>query len=398
MAKSGGGVTVTVSVVDPARLPEIPLTVNWETLAAAVLVAVSVSVLFAAVLAGLNDAVTPAGRPVAVKATVPLKPVCGATVIVALPVLPGATFTLGTEEESLKPGAAATAKAIAACAEIVPDVAVMVTVAGPTSAGAVALSFSVLAKLPLAGVNVAVTPVGKPPTVRVGAPVKPFSGVTVMVLVPDPPCVTLKLAGEAPNVKLAPAFTVRLNVTDVDDVPEVPSTVTVVVPTAAADVALNVATLVLPVEAGLNDAVTPAGRPGVVNATLPVKPFFGTIVIVIGPLAPCTTLSVGADAVIEKAAGAATVKAMVTVALRLPDLPVTVTVAVPMAAPALATKLNVLVVAVLAGLNDALTPLGKPEIVRLTVPLNPLVGAMAIEAVPVVLWMTARVDADVVKL
>ncbi len=69
----------------------------------------------------------------------------------------------------------------------------------------------------------------------------------------------------------------------------------------------------------------------------------------------------------------------------MPDLPVTVTFAAPATAVALAVKVNVLAVAVLAGLNNAVTPLGRPERVRATAPLNPLVGEMPIEAVAVAL-------------
>jgi hypothetical protein len=213
MAKSGGGVTVTVIVTADVRLPEVPLTVNVDTLFAAALVAVSVSVLVAVVLAGLNAAVTPVGKPVAVKATAALKPACGPTVMVAIPVPPAATFTLRTEEESLKLGAAATVRAMVACAERGPDVPVTVKVDKPTTVEAAAVSFKVVP------VNTAVTPVGNPATARVAIPVKPFRGVTVMVFVPDAPCITLTLAGAAARVKLGPAFTVRLSVTEEVDAP-----------------------------------------------------------------------------------------------------------------------------------------------------------------------------------
>jgi hypothetical protein len=185
--KSGGGVTVTVSVTDAVRLPETPLTVICVAFAAAVLAAERVSVLVAVALDGLNDAVMPVGSPVAVKATVPLKPACGATVIVAVPAPPAPTFTLETDVESLKVGAAATVKVTVVCAVIAPDVAVTVSVAGPTTADAAAASFSVLVVLVLAGVKVAVTPVGNPLTASVAAPVNPVCGVTVIVLVPDAP-------------------------------------------------------------------------------------------------------------------------------------------------------------------------------------------------------------------
>lgn len=160
---------------------------------------------------------------------------------------------------------------------------------------------------------------------------------------------------------------------------------TVAVPTAAMEVAVNVATLVVAVKAGLNEAVTPAGRPETVSVALPVKPFLGVTVMVLVAAAPRTILSVGVEVASEKDAGGATVKAMATVELKTPDLPVTVTVAVPAVALALAVKVNVLAVVALAGLNDAVTPLGRPETVRATPALNPFRGETVIGAVAVAL-------------
>jgi hypothetical protein len=57
---------------------------------------------------------------------------------------------------------------------------------------------------------------------------------------------------------------------------------------------------------------------------------------------------------------------------KLPDVPVIVTVAVPVAAVLLAVSVNALALAVLAGLKDAVTPLGRPEADKLTLPLKPL--------------------------
>jgi len=48
-----------------------------------------------------------------------------------------------------------------------------------------------------------------------------------------------------------------------------------------------------------------------------------------------------------------------------------VTVAGPVVADALAVSVKVLVVVVLAGLNPAVTPFGKPEAARLTLPVKP---------------------------
>jgi hypothetical protein len=71
--------------------------------------------------------------------------------------------------------------------------------------------------------------------------------------------------------------------------------VMVAVPAAAALEAVRVRTLVLLVEAGLNDAVTPAGRPLALSATGPLKLLMPVTVTVLVPLAPWTTLTGKAD-------------------------------------------------------------------------------------------------------
>lgn len=62
--------------------------------------------------------------------------------------------------------------------------------------------------------------------------------------------------------------------------------VTVAVPVVAVLLAVNVSVLVVVAEAGLNDAVTPLGRPDADRLTLPVKPFTGVTVTVSVPLLP----------------------------------------------------------------------------------------------------------------
>ena len=74
---------------------------------------------------------------------------------------------------------------------------------------------------------------------------------------------------------------------------------------------------------------------------------------------------------------------MVAVLCRLPDVPVMVTVLVPTVAVALAVKVNVLVPLVLAGLKDAVTPLGRPDAASETVPENPVAGFTVMVLVPV---------------
>lgn len=65
-----------------------------------------------------------------------------------------------------------------------------------------------------------------------------------------------------------------------------------------------------------------------------------------------------------------------TVFVKLPDVPVIVTGKVPTAAVPAAFRVRVLVVPVVAGLNDAVTPLGIPEAAKVTVPLKPNCGVM----------------------
>jgi hypothetical protein len=84
----GGALIVSEIVVALDKLPHKPVTVTESVPVAAALLAVSVSVLVLAVLLGLKDAVTPLGRPDADKLTLPLKPFCGATVMVLVPLAP----------------------------------------------------------------------------------------------------------------------------------------------------------------------------------------------------------------------------------------------------------------------------------------------------------------------
>jgi len=88
-------------VVVFVKPPEIPVTVTVTVPVAAVLLAVRVSVLVAVVLLGLNDAVTPLGRPDADKLTLPLKPFCGMTAMVLVPLLPCVIVKLLGDAESV---------------------------------------------------------------------------------------------------------------------------------------------------------------------------------------------------------------------------------------------------------------------------------------------------------
>jgi hypothetical protein len=83
-----------VTAVVLVKPPDAPVMVTEAVPVVAVLLAVSVNVLVLVVLLGLNDAVTPAGRPDADKLTLPLKPFCGVTVMVLVPFVPWSTLRL----------------------------------------------------------------------------------------------------------------------------------------------------------------------------------------------------------------------------------------------------------------------------------------------------------------
>jgi hypothetical protein len=320
------------------------------------------------VLAGLNDAVTPLGRPDAAKLTLPLKPFCGPTVRILMPLFPWATLRLLGDAERLKFGTVITRPIVAVWVKL-PEVPVTVTVAVPATTEVPATSVRVLVPVVLAGLNDAVTPLGSPDAARLTRPLKPFCGPTVRILMPLFPWATPRLLGDAERLKFG-AVIVRLIVAVLFKIPEVPVTVTVAVPAVAELAATSVRVLAAAVLAGLNDAVTPLGRPDAARLTLPLKPFCGPTVRVLTPLFPCATLRPLGDAVRLKF-GAAIVRPIVAVLLRVPEVPVTVTVEVPTVAEPAATSVRVLVPAVLAGLNDAVTPFGRPDAARVTLPLKP---------------------------
>jgi hypothetical protein len=81
-------------------------------------------------------------------------------------------------------------------------------------------------------------------------------------------------------------------------------------------------------------------------------------------------------------AEAFTVSLMLVVCVKLPEVPVTVTVMVPVAALLLAVKVTVLVPVAGFGLNPAVTPLGRPEADRLTLPVNPVIVIVLVPLPP----------------
>ena len=108
--------------------------------------------------------------------------------------------------------------------------------------------------------------------------------------------------------------------------------VTVAAPTVALAEAVSVSVEVaLPFAAGVtglveNAAVTPVGRPVAVSVVAELKPPVLVMVMVLVPLAPWVTVTDAGEAPMVKfgVAVALTVRAMVVVAVRLPEVPVMV--------------------------------------------------------------------------
>ena len=86
--------------------------------------------------------------------------------------------------------------------------------------------------------------------------------------------------------------------------------------------------------------------------------------------------------------------------LRLPEVPVTVTAKVPIACVPVADRVKRLVDVAGFVPKMALTPLGKPDAVKLTVLLNPFRGLIVMVVKPAAPWRKVKLvgDAERVKL
>jgi hypothetical protein len=192
--------------------------------------------------------------------------------------------------------------------------------------------------------------------------------------------------------------TVRLILTECDRLPDLPLTLTLKVPVLAELLTVSV-TVLLEVEGfGLKAAVTPVGRLDAEKLTLPLKLFCGVTVMVLAPVFPRATLRLLGDAERLKFGPAFTVRAIVVVCVRPPDVPVIVTVTLPVVAVLLAVNVSMLVLVVLLGLNDGVTPLGRPEADKLTLPVKPFCGVTVIVLVPLFPWVIVRLDGDAERL
>jgi len=100
------------------------------------------------------------------------------------------------------PEAAVTVRETVVVSVRLPDTPVMVTVDVPVAAEALAVRVKVLVEVVGFVLNPDVTPLGRPEADNVTLPVKPSTGVTVIVLVPLLPWLMVTLVGDADSVKL----------------------------------------------------------------------------------------------------------------------------------------------------------------------------------------------------
>jgi hypothetical protein len=267
-----------------------------------------------------------------------------------------------------------------------PEVPVMVIVEVPAAAVPLAVRVSTLVLVVGLVAKDAVTPAGNPEAARVTEPVNGLTSVTVIVSVPLAPCAVERVAADGFSVKLpvpqvVEAVSMRAIVVVALREPDVPVIVIVFVATTAEQLAVRVRTLVEVAGLGANEAVTPAGSPEAARVTLPLNGITSVTVMVSVPLAPWAIDRVVADGLIVKLPAVVTVRAMVVVAVKEPEVPVMVTVAAPVVAVLLAVRVSTLVEVVGLVANAAVTPAGSPEAARVTLPLNGLTSVIVIVSV-----------------
>lgn len=226
------------------------------------------------------------------------------------------------------------------------------------------------------GANAAVTPVGRPSTVRVTPPVK-LVRARSMVLVPFAPRATVNVAGVADNPTLWPgATTVNVSgeVTAAMPVP-VARIVIGVVATGVVPLVVSVS-VVGPVPVlgfGTKFAVTPAGRPSAAKVTLPVK-FVRARAMLVLAFAPCaidSAVGVSVSPTLDVGAAVIVIGNVAVWSAAPADVPVSVSVAAPNAAFAAAVTVSVeLVPLVVVGESVAVTPVGAPVTASATLPVR----------------------------
>jgi hypothetical protein len=201
--KLGAPVTVSVmEVVTGVRVPEVPVMVIGYAPATVDAATANVTTLEVVEEVGLNVAVTPVGMPEAAKVTLPANGLTSVTVMVSVPLAPGATDRVAAEGLSVKLPLLVTVSETEVVALSVPEVPVMVIGYVPATVDAATANVTTLEVVEEAGLNAAVTPVGMPEAANVTLPANGLTSVTVMVSVPLAPGATDSVVAEGFSVKL----------------------------------------------------------------------------------------------------------------------------------------------------------------------------------------------------
>ena len=218
---------------------------------------------------------------------------------------------------------------------------------------------------------------------RATVPVNPFVGVIEIVDVLKAVAPGAMLMGVPPIANAGEGVTVKAIIAEAFSTPDVPLIVTVTGPArGAALLALSVSTLVLVAGLVANVPVTPVGKPLTESVTAALNPLLGVTVIVSVVMPPSATCTDGEEAESANTGEIVTVNATVVVAVTEPEVPVMVTATGPAAPVALlADNVRTCVPVAVPLANVAVTPLGRPLAARLTTPLKPPCGVMAIVSV-----------------
>ncbi len=116
--------------------------------------------------------------------------------------------------------------------------------------------------------------------------------------------------------------------------------------------------------------------------------------IALVPLAPWTIVKLFGDAESAKLPCGFTVRESVAVLVKLPEVPVMVTVVVPTVAVPEAERVRRLLDAVGFVLKVAVTPAGRPKEAKFTGPLNPLRGLTGMVVEPDAPWRRVKLAGD----
>jgi hypothetical protein len=197
--------TVRLRVTARVIPPPVPLMVMFTVPAVAAPEAARVKALLVPVAeAGLKVAVTPLGNPLALKATALVNPPARLMAIVLAPLAPRFTVRLAGLAERVKSGVGGALTVRINVVERVspPPEPLMVTLVIPVAAALDAAKVNaLLPPVVEGGLNVAVTPLGSPVTLKATALVKPPARAIVIVLAPLAPRFMVRFEGEADNEK-----------------------------------------------------------------------------------------------------------------------------------------------------------------------------------------------------